>query len=97
MACAPKSNSAVNAISAAMDCVKRVRTTVPAHLQDAHYGGHEKLGHGVGYQYAHNYKNHYAKQQYLPDELVGSSFYRPGDLGEEARMKAWLKKIREES
>ena len=46
MACAPKSNSAVNAIFAAMDSVKHKRTTVPAHLQDAHYGGHEKLGHG---------------------------------------------------
>ena len=46
---------------------------------DSHYKGAQKLGHGIGYQYAHNYKNHYAKQQYLPDELVGSSFYRPGD------------------
>lgn len=47
----PQSNSAVNAIFAAMDSVKHKRTTVPAHLQDAHYGGHEKLGHGIGYKY----------------------------------------------
>ena len=59
MACAPKSNAAVNAIFAAMDSVKRTRTTVPVHLQDAHYGGHEKLGHGIGYKYAHDYPNHY--------------------------------------
>ena len=69
MACAPKSNAAVNAIFAAMDSVKRTRTTVPVHLQDAHYGGHEKLGHGMGYKYAHDYPNHYVKQQYLPDEI----------------------------
>ena len=62
MACAPKSNAAVNAIFAAMDSVKRTRTTVPVHLQDAHYGGHEKLGHGMGYKYAHDYPNHYVKQ-----------------------------------
>lgn len=71
MACAPKSNAAVNAIFAAMDSVKRTRTTVPVHLQDAHYGGHEKLGHGMGYKYAHDYPNHYVKQQYLPDEIRG--------------------------
>ena len=77
MACAPKSNSAVNAIFAAMDSVKRTRTTVPVHLQDAHYGGHEKLGKGIGYKYAHNYPNHYVDQQYLPDEIQGERFF-PG-------------------
>ena len=98
VACAPKSNAAINAIEEAMEVVRNNRTaTIPAYLMDSHYKGAQKLGHGIGYQYAHNYKNHYAKKQYLPDELVGSSFYRPGDLGEEARMKAWLKKIREES
>ena len=98
VACAPKSNAAINAIEEAMEVVRNNRTaTIPAYLMDSHYKGAQKLGHGIGYQYAHNYKNHYAKQQYLPDELVGSSFYRLGDLGEEARMKAWLKKIREES
>lgn len=98
VACAPKSNAAINAIEEAMEVVRNNRTaTIPAYLMDSHYKGAQKLGHGIGYQYAHNYKNHYVKQQYLPDELVGSSFYRPGDLGEEARMKAWLKKIREES
>ena len=79
MACAPKSNSAVNAIAAAMDSVKKTRTTVPVHLQDAHYGGHEKLGKGIGYQYAHNYPNHYVKQQYLPDAIKDKRYYKPGD------------------
>ena len=94
MACAPKSNSAVNAISAAMDCVKRVRTTVPAHLQDAHYGGHEKLGHGVGYQYAHNYPNHYVKQQYLPSEIIDEKFYELSDMGYEKTMKEYMEHIK---
>ncbi len=97
MACAPKSNSAVNAIFAANESVRKVRTTVPVHLQDAHYGGHEKLGHGIGYQYAHDFPNHYVKQQYLPDEIKGERFYIPGDLGYEKKIQEYLKKIREEA
>ncbi|MFR7952029.1 MAG: hypothetical protein ACLU4P_00180 [Ruminococcus sp.] len=50
-------------------------------LQDAHYGGHEKLGHGIGYKYAHDYPNHYVKQQYLPDEIQGEKFYELSDMG----------------
>ena len=96
MACAPKSNAAVNAIFAAMDSVKSVRTTVPVHLQDAHYGGHEKLGHGIGYKYAHDYPGHYVEQQYLPDEIRGERFYDPGDLGYEKKIKEYLQKIRGE-
>lgn len=96
MACAPKSNSAVNAIFAAMNSVKKTKTTVPAHLQDAHYGGHNKLGHGVGYQYAHDYPNHYVKQQYLPSEILGEQFYEPGDLGYERVIKEHMKKIKGE-
>ncbi|MDD7218834.1 MAG: replication-associated recombination protein A [Clostridia bacterium] len=97
MACAPKSNSAVNAIYAAMDSVKHTRTTVPPHLQDAHYGGHEKLGHGIGYKYAHDYPNHYVQQQYLPSEILGSKFYEPGDIGYEKTLKQYLEKIRNNS
>lgn len=93
MACAPKSNAAVNAISAAMESVKKVRTTVPPHLQDAHYGGHEKLGHGIGYQYAHDYPDHFVKQQYLPTEILGSRFYEPGDLGYERQFKERLQSL----
>ena len=97
MACAPKSNAAVNAISAAMESVKRTRTTVPAHLQDAHYGGHEKLGHGVGYKYAHNYPNHYVEQQYLPSEILGEHFYELSDMGYEKELKKRMRQIREEN
>ena len=94
VASAPKSNAAVMAISKAMESVQTKRTSVPAHLQDAHYGGHENLGHGVGYRYAHDYPNHYVKQQYLPDEIKGSVFYHPGDSGKEKEIKEWLQYIR---
>ncbi len=94
IACAPKSNAAVNAISAAMESVRKVKTTVPAHLQDAHYGGHTNLGHGVGYRYAHDFPNHYVEQQYLPTEILGTRFYEPGDLGYEKEIKEYLRKVK---
>ncbi len=94
VATAPKSNSAVNAISAAMENVRRYQTTVPAHLQDAHYGGAGKLGRGMDYKYAHNYPNHYVEQQYLPDEIKDARFYEPGDNGHERRIKEWMEYIR---
>ncbi|MBD9007788.1 MAG: replication-associated recombination protein A, partial [Clostridium sp.] len=76
VATAPKSNSACNAVFEAMDAVKNQRSMpVPAHLQDSHYGGSAKLGHGIGYKYAHNYPNHYVKQQYLPDGMEEQVFY----------------------
>ena len=78
VATAPKSNSACNAVFAALENVKSHETTVPAHLQDAHYKGSKKLGHGIGYRYAHDYPNHYVKQQYLPDEIRDARFYEPG-------------------
>ena len=89
---APKSNSAVNAIFAANESVRNTKTTVPSHLQDAHYKGSAKLGHGIGYQYAHDYPNHYARQQYLPEEIKDARFYEPGDLGKEKQIKEWLAK-----
>lgn len=97
MACAPKSNSAVNAIAAAMNSVRNIRTTVPAHLQDAHYGGHEKLGRGIGYKYAHDYPNHYVEQQYLPSEILGTRFYELSDMGYEKELKKHMQKIKGES
>ena len=97
IATAPKSNSAVNAISAAMENVRMYKTTVPSHLQDAHYKSSGKLGHGVGYKYAHDYPNHYVRQQYLPDEITGTRFYEAGDNGHEKDVKAWMKYIREEA
>ena len=96
VACAPKSNSAVNAISAANNAVRTYQTSVPSHLRDAHYKGAGKLGHGIGYKYAHDYPGHYVDQQYLPDEIKDARFYEPGELGYEKQMKEYLKKIRQE-
>ena len=96
VASAPKSNAACNAIFAANESVRTVKTTVPSHLQDSHYKGAEKLGHGVGYEYAHDFPNHFSKQQYLPDEIKNARFYEPGDLGREKQIKEWLQKLREE-
>lgn len=97
VASSPKSNSACNAIFAANEVVRSTVTAkVPAHLQDAHYKGSSKLGHGIGYKYAHDYPNHYVKQQYLPDGLEDSRFYEPGDLGYEVEVKNYFKKIKED-
>lgn len=95
IATAPKSNSALMAIERASKAVAETKAVkVPSHLQDAHYKGAAKLGHGAGYQYAHEYPNHYVKQQYLPDELVGSVFYEPSDMGYEKAVKEHMKRIR---
>lgn len=97
VATAPKSNSACNAVFAAMDNVKKYKTTVPVHLQDAHYRGSAKLGHGIGYKYAHDYPNHYVKQQYLPDEIKDAVFYEASDNGYEQTIKAHMKRIKDEA
>ncbi len=87
VATAPKSNAACNAVFEAMDAIKNQRSMpVPPHLQDAHYGGSAKLGHGIGYKYAHDYPNHYVKQQYLPDGMEGRVFYRPSENGYETKI-----------
>ena len=96
VACAPKSNSAVNAIFAANEAVRNYQTSVPAHLRDAHYKGAKKLGHGTDYKYAHDYPDHYVKQQYLPDEIKNARFYEPGILGYEKTITEYLQKIRKE-
>lgn len=94
VASAPKSNAACMAVFQAADSVKNVRTTVPPHLQDSHYKGAAKLGHGVGYKYAHDYPNHYVEQQYLPTEILGSRFYEPTENGYEKNIKDHLDRIR---
>ena len=96
IACAPKSNSAVNAIMAANQAVRQYQTTVPTHLKDAHYKGAQKLGHGIGYKYAHDYPGHYVKQQYLPDEIKDARFYEPGVLGYEKQISEYLQKLRQD-
>jgi putative ATPase len=98
IATAPKSNSAVCAIGDAMETVKETGSLpVPVHLQDAHYKGSAKLGHGVGYQYPHDFPNHYVEQQYLPYELNGKEFYKPSGNGYEVKIREHLSKIRKKA
>ncbi|MBQ2450576.1 MAG: replication-associated recombination protein A [Lachnospiraceae bacterium] len=98
VACAPKSNAACNAIFAANEEVRRSgNLPVPTHLQDAHYKGAAKLGHGTGYKYAHDYPNHYVEQQYLPYELKGKTFYEPSWNGYEAKIREHMKRIKTEA
>ena len=98
VACAPKSNASCEAIGAAMQEVERTgNLPIPTHLQDAHYKGAAKLGHGTGYKYAHNYPNHYVEQQYLPYELSGREVYQPSGNGYEVKIREHMKRIREEA
>ncbi len=95
VASAPKSNAASGAVFAAMDAVKdTVTAPIPTHLQDAHYRAAGKLGHGAGYKYAHDYPNHYVKQQYLPDGLTDRRFYRPTENGYEKEIRAYFDRIK---
>ena len=93
---APKSNAAINAIDKAMSMIRSRDTgQVPPYLRDAHYDGAGKLGHGIGYKYAHDYPEHYVKQQYLPDRLAGETFYEPDGTGYEQRIMNRLSRLRE--
>ena len=97
IASAPKSNAAYLSIDAALESVRTQKTTVPVHLQDAHYKGAAKLGHGTGYKYAHDYPEHYVKQQYLPDEIKDARFYEPTEMGYEKNIKDRLERLNGES
>lgn len=98
VASAPKSNAAVEAIGKAAKAVEETgNLPIPVHLQDAHYQGASKLGHGTGYLYAHDYPNHYVKQQYLPYELSGREFYRPSGNGYEVKIKEHMARIKKEA
>ena len=98
IATAPKSNAAVRAIEEATAAVKeKGDLKVPAHLQDAHYKGAAKLGHGIGYKYPHDFKNDYCEQQYLPYELTGETFYHPSFNGYEAKIIDHMKRIKKEA
>lgn len=94
LASAPKSNAACNAIFSAMETVKHTKTpSVPAHLQDAHYKSAERLGHGLGYKYPHDFPNHYVTQQYLPDGLTDRKFYEPSENGYEKKIREYFNMI----
>ncbi len=96
LALAPKSNSATQGIMrATRDVEQREAPPVPAHLQDSHYPGAKKLGHGEGYKYPHSFPGHYVEQEYLPEQLRRSHYYEPGTEGDEKRIAGeWLKRLR---
>lgn len=98
VACAPKSNAGCEAVFLAMQEVEKSgNLPIPPHLQDAHYKGAAKLGRGTGYKYAHEYPNHYVRQQYLPYELSGKEFYRPTGNGYEAKIREHMSRIKREA
>jgi len=98
VATAPKSNASCNAVFEAMQEVQQTgNLPIPSHLQDAHYKGAAKLGHGTGYKYAHDYPNHYVEQQYLPYELNGKEFYSPSGNGYEVKIKEHMQRIKREA
>ncbi len=88
IALAPKSNATIKAIDAAMEDVRTQRVLpVPVHLKDAHYPGAERLGHGAGYQYAHDHPGGWVAADYLG---VEKTYYEPVDRGFEAELKKRL-------
>lgn len=94
VACAPKSNAASSGIFKAMEEVQRSgNLPIPAYLKDAHYSSASKLGHGVGYKYAHDYPNHYVEQQYLPDKIKGQHFFDMSDVAYEGKLKRYYDMI----
>ncbi len=95
IASAPKSNAAYLAIDNALATVRETgNLPIPPHLQDAHYKSAAKLGHGIGYKYAHDYPDHYVEQQYLPYELNGKEFYSPTGNGYELKIRDHMKKLK---
>ncbi len=89
IACAPKSNSSYMALDKALAAIEKCSNEVPNHLKDASYKGADRLKHGIGYKYPHDYDKFYVKQQYLPDG-VKTKFYEPKESGYEARMKKFI-------
>ncbi|MEW6279313.1 MAG: replication-associated recombination protein A, partial [Candidatus Eremiobacterota bacterium] len=97
LATAPKSNSMLAYFAAEEAAERHPEAPVPPHLRDAHYKGAARLGHGKGYRYPHSYPGNFVPQQYLPDELEGSIYYRPGELGYEQKVAQRLKVFRPEA
>ena len=95
VATAPKSNAVTMALSESLADVNAGKTSaVPAHLRDAHYTGAEGLGHGKGYRYPHDFPHAVVGQQYLPEELEGSRYYRPSGNGFEKQLASRLEAVR---
>jgi len=95
LATAPKSNSVITAIDGAIsDINNKDCGEIPSHLKDAHYSGAEKLGRGLTYKYPHSFENNYVKQQYLPDNIKSSVYYRYGNNKLERATEEYWKKIK---
>jgi putative ATPase len=95
VAAAPKSNSSIIAIDKAMSDIRNEEIgRVPGHLRDAHYSGSEKLGHGKGYLYPHDYPDHFVDQSYLPEGLEHKVYYEPSDQGYEKKIGERLNRLR---
>ena len=96
LATAPKSNSVIMAIDAALHDVNSSDTgDVPKHLKDAHYGGAKKLGRGLTYQYPHDFPNNYVAQEYLPEVLRGKKYYHAGRNKNEQLSQNYWNQIKE--
>lgn len=95
LATSPKSNSAYLSIDDALEMVRKTGDLpVPLHLRNAPTSLMKDLGYGQEYKYAHNYENHYAAQQYLPDALVGARFWNPQQNAAETRLASFMQQIR---
>ncbi|WP_432662402.1 replication-associated recombination protein A [Wukongibacter baidiensis] len=95
VAISPKSNGSYVGIKKALSDVENKKIgQVPLHLRDGHYKGAKKLKHGLGYIYPHDYPNNYVEQQYLPDELVGTTYYELSDNGQEKKIKEMMKRLK---
>lgn len=95
LATAPKSNSAICAVDAALHDIETKDTgDVPEHLKDSHYSGSKALGHGLEYKYPHSFPNHYTPQQYLPDSIKNTKYYEYGDNKTEQAAKQYWSKIK---
>ncbi len=95
LATAPKSNSAICGIDAALsDINSGLMGDIPAHLKDSHYSGAANLGHGNDYKYPHSYPRNYVKQQYLPDSLLGRKYYQYGENKIEMQTKKYWDEIK---
>ncbi len=94
IASASKSNASYLGIEKVLKTVRETgNLPIPPYLQDSSYKGAAKLGRGVGYKYAHNYPNHWVKQQYLPDQIKAERFYEPNDIGHEKDIKEYFRSI----
>ena len=95
VATAPKSNAVTAALNESLADVRVGKAAaVPAHLRDAHYSGAEGLGHGKGYRYPHDFPHAVVGQQYLPDGLEDSRYYRPTGNGFEKQLASRLEAVR---